>query len=57
MKQTIIFSFIIGVLVTILSYQMYINFQFQKVFNADHVTLSQVVQFINQQVQASQPKK
>lgn len=57
MKQTILFSFIIGVLVTVLSYQMYVNFEFQKAWNADHVELQQVVTFINQQIQASQPKK
>ncbi len=55
MKQTIIFSFIVGVLVTVLSYQMYVNFEFQKTFNADHATLTQVVTFLNQQITKNNP--
>lgn len=57
MKQTIIFSFIVGILVTILNYQMYVNFEFRKAWNSDHATLEQVVTFLNQQIQANQPKK
>jgi hypothetical protein len=49
-KSTIALSFIVGVLVTVLSYQVYVNYQFQRLYNADHLTLGQVVQFLNDNI-------
>lgn len=49
-KSTIILSFIVGVLVTILSYQIYINYQFQKLYLEDHKALVEVVSFINENI-------
>lgn len=53
-KSTIVLSFVLGVVVTVLSYQVYINYNFQKLYNADHFTLGQVVQFLNDNIAKNQ---
>ena len=51
----IIASFILGIILTVFSYQAYAVYQLRSIVAEDHATLTQVVGFINTQIQASNP--
>lgn len=58
MKKTAIISFLVGVLCAGFAYQVYVNYQFQKAFNADHLVLAQVVDYLNKAITSNQkPQK
>jgi Tfp pilus assembly protein PilE len=51
---SIIIAFIIGVILTIFSYQAYTIYELRAVVADDHNTIQSVVNFLNTQIQASQ---
>lgn len=52
----VIAAFIIGVMLTVFVYQAITIFQFRTQVINDHTTLTQVVDFLNQNIQQSQQK-
>lgn len=56
MKNTII-GIAVGIFLACFVYQVYVNWEFQKAWNADHQTLSQVVQFLQQATSKPNPTK
>lgn len=57
MNKNIIIAFVSGVFVAGFAYQVYVNWQFHKIFNQDHETLSQVVKFLNENTKPAEPAK
>lgn len=61
--KNIIIGIVIGVLVCGFSYQVYVNWQLERAFktdhetlNTDHLTLVEVVNFINKSIETNQKK-
>ena len=51
---TLIFAFVIGIILTVFTYQAFTIYQLRSVVAADHADLGNVVNFLNQQIQAAQ---
>jgi len=47
-------AFVAGVIITVFSYQAYTIYQLRSVVSTDHATLTQVVDFLNQNIQQAQ---
>ena len=57
MKKTIVASaFVLGIILTVFVYQAFTIFQLRAQIATDHVTLTQVVDFLNQNIQQAQQK-
>lgn len=57
MKLTFgIAAFVLGVILTVFSYQALTIYQLRTQISNDHVTLTQVVDFLNQNIQQAQQK-
>lgn len=57
MKKTIIAgAFVLGIILTVFAYQAITIFQLRTQIANDHVTLTQVVDFLNQNIQQAQQK-
>ncbi len=52
----ITFSFIAGVVLTVFIYQAVTIYQLRSVVAEDHVTITNVVNFLNEQIQAANPQ-
>ncbi len=56
-KSAVIFSsFVVGVMLTVFTYQAITIFQLRGQIANDHATLTQVVDFLNQNIQQAQQK-
>lgn len=55
-NKTMIISFLVGVFALAFAYQIWINWEFQTIFNSDHMQLQEVVNFLNKSIQAQQPQ-
>ena len=55
-KGIIATAFVLGVMLTIFAYQAITIFQLRSQIATDHVTLTQVVDFLNQNIQQAQQK-
>ncbi len=53
--SVIIFSFVMGVILTVFAYQAYTIYQLRTLVANDHATLQNVVNFLNTQIQAANP--
>ena len=47
-------AFVAGVIITVFSYQAYTVYQFRSVVTNEHATLTQIVDFLNQNIQQAQ---
>ena len=55
-SSIIITAFVLGVLLTVFTYQAITVFQYRTQAASDHATLTQVVDFLNQNIQQAQQK-
>ena len=51
---TIVGAFVAGIIVTVFSYQAYTIYEFRAQITNDHAALTQVVDFLNQNIQQAQ---